>query len=759
MPVPTSTSLIPGYKLPQRPDEPRAAKAFGVLETHCARCHQTGLVTAATAAGGFANVLALDEIAADPALIVQGSPDASKIIDILMTSHADAGVFDAADDRQPVADDIEAVRDWIRDLRVPPQTCNVAPLRRDSAHALMREALLLEREGSADVRFISLAHLARRCVPASEIAASRNAITRLLNGLSWTASPQTLTALDPAGALLSFRLKDFGWVPQHWDLIVKAYPAIFAEPVPEDIAKLSGVATPMVRGDWLAATAASGELYYALLGLPSRLADVAKMNGIDIEQNIRTNRARRAVVRSSGVTNANRLIERHPGSRGGFWLSYDFANSSGDKDLFNRPLGPAQIRGVKTPFKHDAMRLLFNLPNGFLASAIFDAAGKRIDAVPAALDAASFAQGSSPTLRRATRAGASCQTCHRDGIRPVSDDFRAFVTAPSAAARDVQTSGAVTGRPVTQSPDQTVALQLVANVGEMRLLSDADNERYLSAVRAAGVDPAEFVRGLDPIDALARRFSEGADMRMLAAELDLDTAGLAEKLARLPAGPDAIAARRLQHGRLERAEINALIAALAGRATAKQAAPGKPIPAPSSIGLKIWIDQLKPKAGDIISVAAEADRDCYLTVISVGPEGKATVLFPNDFEPDNLMTAGVSAHVPGHDAPYQLRMKDKGRETIVAHCSVSEAPPTGVDHEFGRARFTVLGNWENFIRDVITTDVDLRRSPQKAERARAVRAAAERRERADRVGIRRLNSANASATPRDGRAVIVIESE
>ena len=55
--------------------------------------------------------------------------------------------------------------------------------------------------------------------------------------------------------------------------------------------------------------------------------------------------------------------------------------------------------------------------------------------------------------------------------------------------------------------------------------------------------------------------------------------------------------------------------------------------AKSEIGLTMWIDKPRPVPGDLVTIKAEADNDCYLTVISVDSAGVATVLFPSDFKP------------------------------------------------------------------------------------------------------------------------------
>ena len=60
----------------QAPTEPVAKAAFAVIEKHCSRCHQAGMLTAREKpAKNFGNILRLDEIAADPHLIQPGNPE------------------------------------------------------------------------------------------------------------------------------------------------------------------------------------------------------------------------------------------------------------------------------------------------------------------------------------------------------------------------------------------------------------------------------------------------------------------------------------------------------------------------------------------------------------------------------------------------------------------------------------------------------------------------------------------------------------
>lgn len=725
--------------LPARPDDPRAAKVYTALETHCARCHQSGRTEKSVPAGGVANILALGDLASNARLVRPGVPDASRLYEVMLTRHAPLDVYASAPERrEPAADELGAVREWIREMPGRTAACSGRTRVRDAdVEGWIEEALRAEREGARDLRFVSLVTLHNACVPGGELAAARQSITKLLNGLSWGAAPVKLTAVDPDGTLLSFRLADLGWVAGHWETLQRAYPKALVMPLSEKTRSLGGAANPVVRGDWLADAVSDAKLYYQLLGTPQTLAELARMNGVDIDHNIRTQRARRAIVRQSDVTRGNRLAERHPGARGGFWLMYDFASSSGDQDLFERPLGPRSGGIVRAPFKPDIQRVIFALPNGFLAYALYDASGNRIDRVPPGIEKPAYAGAG-----ERGSGGGGCFSCHGEGIRSVRDDYRAFASADTAQA----------GKEVREA-----ALQLAATDGELVLLRDADNERYRNALVAAGVDPRLTLAGEEVVSALARRYRLGADYDAAALELGLERAVFEAALSKAT-GPVLTLAHRLQQGPLARAELDQIFAYLKG--VEAPPAPAQRVPDVSQAGriaLDLWTDKARPAIGDLISVNVQSDTDCYLTVVNIDVAGKATVIFPNDFEADNLISAGKIMRVPGSEAPYQLRRKEEGREMIFAQCSTSPAPPTGIDHEFSRQRFTVLGNWENFVEDALVTDADLRTSPEKAERARRTRALAARRERGARNSAIDRGDTAPGRTLVDGRAVIVIE--
>jgi hypothetical protein len=261
------------------------------------------------------------------------------------------------------------------------------------------------------------------------------------------------------------------------------------------------------------------------------------------------------------------------------------------------------------------------------------------------------------------------------------------------------------------------------------------------------------------VTGLAERYREGAVFETALAQTDKERDAFLAELTEAK-GNAAPLARRLLHGVLSRAELERLFALLKGidaPSPAVTKAGGFLHDTKSDIGLSMWLDKPRPLPGDLVTVKVEADNDCYLTVISVDAAGVATVLFPNDFETDNLVTAKNPVSIPSDNAPFQLRYKSEGSETLLARCSTSAAPPIGIEHDFERQRFTALGNWENFIEDTLVTEWELRASPEKAERARLARSGAlkRRRDRGERIAPLRPDVPTDKPL-RDGRAVLVL---
>jgi hypothetical protein len=672
--VPTAAASATQPTVPAPPADARAAKAYAVFDEFCARCHQTGKLQLPAAARPLANILMIDEVALDATLVRPGLPDASPLYTIMLRQHATVDL-----EAVPGAAAIQAVRDWIGDLPETSPNCGGRPKISPTEIELAVSSSLagLAEEKRKEVRYVTLSHLVDACVAPAAMAAYRQAIAKVVNTLSWAPEPIRLEAFGPDDTILKLDLGQLGWVGAHWDKLVQAYPyaTLRTSRLSDDIRRQTGTTTPAVRGDWLAHAGTATPLYARLLGLPGRLANLQRILNVDIDANIRTARARRAGVVQSTITRANRLVERHPTRIGSLWIAYDFATNEGRQNLIANPLGPTAGGPVKVPFRHDATRALFTLPNGFIAYSLNDARGDRLDAPPEPVERPEVGWSGANTN------AAACIACHRTGPFAIKDVVRNQTEADTAAPKELR--------------DQILALY--APQAEIDGIVGEDQERYAAAQRKAGVDPGLLVGGLEPVTALAREYTRDVGLFRLAAEAGLTVPEARRRLALLSADL-AYAGRRVFAGTSSRGEADRILLRVAPDVVGGEA------PGAASVGvttsevradleLLLWTKADVYEVGQLASFHARSNQNCYLTLISLDRAGQATVLFPNEFEQDNLLVASRDLMLPAEGASYQFRLREKGRETLIGICQTATKLPDGIQHDFERQRFTMLGDW------------------------------------------------------------------
>jgi hypothetical protein len=113
--------------------------------------------------------------------------------------------------------------------------------------------------------------------------------------------------------------------------------------------------------------------------------------------------------------------------------------------------------------------------------------------------------------------------------------------------------------------------------------------------------------------------------------------------------------------------------------------------------LTISTDKPSYKAGDLITIGVVADGRCDLTLVGIDSEDFATVLYPNDFDYNNQLNGGELMSFPALNAPYQLRVKLAGTETLLGICSEPGHRPLGISADYDRNRFTQIGDWTEFL--------------------------------------------------------------
>jgi tetratricopeptide (TPR) repeat protein len=359
-------------------------------------------------------------------------------------------------------------------------------------HIIERDLRRTSPEERPSLRYVTFAHSWFAGQATLQHAQSnRQALSLLLNSLSWAPKISRPEPVDPAQTVFRVRLGDYRsskgiWGPEWWDRVLNDYPYDLARP---DSASAQWVAAetkcpqPYVRGDWLLSAGAKAPLYYRLLDLPRTQQGVEQLLGVDAIANLKSGKAIRSAVLPNSTQSSpspyNRLLERHEipvevgpyagwkerTERPAYWRTYDFYDDRDPRNLFLRPRGPEiGPRG----FQHDGAELIFHLPNGLVGFFVADASGKRWNAstIVSCADHFHVAQEKRPSVPVTS----SCITCHSSVIVHSSDVLR----------------GHVLSDPTAYSPEDALAvLALHPPQPKLNNLEERDRTVILAAQREA----------------------------------------------------------------------------------------------------------------------------------------------------------------------------------------------------------------------------------------------------------------------------------
>ena len=283
-------------------------------------------------------------------------------------------------------------------------------------------------------RYFTMTHLYNAGESPETLHLYRTALSKLVNSLSWGSeviNPQPIDALE---TLFYIDLRKYEWDIRGdaWGQIETVYPYTIeyaAESDPVLFLYLTSLRegtdsnVPFVHVDWFLATAALPPLYHDILDLPATDSLLETALDVNVERNLQTApgvRVLRAGFNDSGVSNHNRVVERHRSRYGAYWKSYDFAGSAGKQNVYTHPLS----------FQPDGGEIVFHLPNRLQAYLIVDADGQRIDVAPTSI--VSNPQASDPAVHN----GLSCIGCHTEGMKPFTDTVRAAIDSEKNPAYD-----------------------------------------------------------------------------------------------------------------------------------------------------------------------------------------------------------------------------------------------------------------------------------------------------------------------------------
>ncbi len=440
--------------------------------------------------------------------VVPGNPDASELYNRLITTNA-AKRMPLGQPQLPTQS-IATIRNWILagapDWAVTSTTDADFISPSEVLSTIETHLMSLAPFDRAYARYFTMTHLYNAGESSQILQEYRKALYKLVNSLSWGSTVTNPQPIDSQGTIFYIDLRHYEWdVNNAWTQIEAEYPYHIPFDAPaqtalkEQLTRLQGemkADIPAIHVDWFVAQASLPPLYHDLLSLPLTDRELETRLEVDVIRNL-TNapgvRVWRAGTNNSGVSNNNRVIERHTSRYGAYWKSYDFAGSVGTQNIFTHPLS----------FTHDGGEVIFNLPNGLQAYYVTNASGFRLDDAP--INIVSNPAASDPTVRN----GLSCFGCHTEGMKTFEDEVRTVIESNA-----------------TPAYDKEQALRLYVEQLEMDALLQEDTNHYKQALEATG----GAFGGIEPISRFHEVFQGTVDAAYAAAVVGIETDAFLEKI-------------------------------------------------------------------------------------------------------------------------------------------------------------------------------------------------------------------------------------
>ena len=478
-----------------------AQDAYAIFEQSCFICHGP--------TGSYKETLLIEHNALiQNGTVVPGNPDASELYNRLITTD----IAKRMPLQQPSlsAQAIDTIRNWILagapDWAATSTTDGSFISSAEILNTIETHLMSLAPFDRAFARYFTMTHLYNAGESAQILQEYRNGLSKLINSLSWGLEVTNPQSINPQGTIFYIDLRHYEWDRNDgWTQIEGAYPYHIPFDAPTETAlreQLGRLQTemscdvPSVHIDWFLATASLPPLYHDLLSLPLTDRELETQLDVDVVRNLLNApgvRVWRAGFNNSGVSNNNRVVERHTSRYGAYWKSYDFAGSVGTQNIFTHPLS----------FTHDGGEVIFNLPNGLQGYYLANASGLRLDEAP--INIVSNPAASDPTVRN----GLSCMGCHTEGMKTFEDEVRPVIESNA-----------------NPTYDKAQALRLYVEKSKMDALVSEDMNRYKDALEATG----GTFDDIEPISRFHEAFQGEVDATYAAAVVGLETEAFLEKI-------------------------------------------------------------------------------------------------------------------------------------------------------------------------------------------------------------------------------------
>ena len=480
-----------------------AQDTYAIFEGSCLICHG--------ADGAYRETLLMEHDALiGGGTVVPGNPNASELYKRLLGTTENGGAQMPLGQPPLPPQSIEAIRRWIV-AGAPDWTAAPITTRRfippsEVLKAIDSHVKTISPFDRPFARYFTMTHLYNAGVAADIFEEYLKALAKLVNSLSWGLDIVNPTPIDREETIFYIDLRHYEWDRNDgWTKIEEAYPYYVGFNAPaqrslkNQLSQLQTTLTtavPSVNIDWFIATAAAPPLYNALLSLPGTDRELETRLEVDVVNNILTApgiRVWRAGFNNSGVSNHNRVVERHASRYGAYWKSYDFAGSVGKQNIFTHPLA----------FTHNGGEVIFNLPNGLQGYYLVDGDGFRLDEAPISI--VSNPAASDPTVRN----GLSCIGCHTEGMKEVTDQVRSVIESDTNPAYN-----------------KAHALQLYVADSTMDSKVNDDLVRYQRALTATG----NAITDVEPVSRFHEAFHSPLDLSFAAAAVGLEPSVFLSKI-------------------------------------------------------------------------------------------------------------------------------------------------------------------------------------------------------------------------------------
>ena len=480
-----------------------AQQAYAIFENSCNICHGEG--------GSYTELLLIKypEIIEDGDVIPRDPENSElykRLIETDVVKRMPAGQPQLSDDK------IQIIFQWIL-AGAPDWNVGPSPDRPFITTDTMLDSIQKHLDSLAAfdrpyARYFTLTHLYNAGELAETLVDYRHALSKLVNSLSWGRNVVNPEPIDTEETIYYIDLRRYQWEQgtDRWTQIEETYPYSLNFTLETEtglLRKLTNLRetmecnVPFVHVDWFLATASLPPLYNDILGLPETDRALEAELDVDVAGNLQDApgiRVWRAGFdgEASGVSNNNRVVERHESRYGAYWKSYDFAGGVGTQNIFNYPL----------TFTHDGGEIIFNLPNGLQAYYLVDANGNRLDVAPTEI--VSNPAASDPAVRN----GLSCIGCHTEGMKTFEDTVRGVIEANA------------------NLPGRDHALRLYVEKAVMDKLVNQDAELYRVALEAAGGN----IKDIEPVHRFYEAFQGPVDAAHAAAAVGFQTADFLAKI-------------------------------------------------------------------------------------------------------------------------------------------------------------------------------------------------------------------------------------